>query len=90
MWYKNTAPIFLDAVSFENTGKNLKLLDDRSLLIQNITEADAGEYTCKLMFDNNTTPSVIHRVNVRTAPYNINLTAENNIREVSIYSTFLS
>lgn len=83
MWYRNSELIFQDSIRFGNVGSNIIRQNDRSLLINNVTEADVGVYRCEILKGETGNPSVAHMVILETSPYNISIAVKDNIREVS-------
>lgn len=80
MWRKNESPLFQDRIALVQN-RRLAVGDDNSLIITNVTREDTGDYRCEVMGENMT---VVHKVFVKSAPYNISVQAEGNGAEVGV------
>ncbi|XP_017771759.1 PREDICTED: neurotrimin-like [Nicrophorus vespilloides] len=81
VWEINDKIIFQDRLILSGFDANkYELMENKSMVINNINEDDETDYTCKIMIKNEA-PKVTHKVILAKAPIITSLIAEKNVQE---------
>ncbi|KAF5297426.1 hypothetical protein FQR65_LT01357 [Abscondita terminalis] len=81
MWRKNNEIIFQDTIKFNSFGNNFQI-DNRTLVISNLSANETANYTCAIPLSKTVSMSITHQLLVQTAPKIQSLKALHDIVEI--------